>query len=223
MRIVFVKGLSQADSVFGNQGWLIVISSTLDNATEVLEQLDNFPAFWIVQAVRSLCIWLEVSLAQDRLDTSISILDVRTCFSLERNHSFQIKVVTIAAVSFEVVELNCSYPNCTSNSFLVFQIWVFSFNLALSPADSFQQSWFEEDDISFTCRQFLMVLSYQSEVNVNHVIAPVKAHLFQNGLELSEVVGLLLTYNIDIFDKVVSASSVDGCCNITCDVEGSTV
>ncbi len=185
---------------------------TLDNAAEVLEQLDNFPA-WIVQAVRSLCIWLEVSLYGDRLTQVSMRLDVRDPF-LERNHGF--KQPTIAMVGFEVVELNRSglqlreqIALCFPNSVLA-SIWLFA--RLIASAELVRGGW-----CSFTCRQFLTVLNTSPEVNVNHVIAPASPS-FQNGLELSEVLACSWPTNIDIFDKVVSASPVDSCYDTTCNV-----
>ena len=107
--------------------------------------------------------------------------------------------------------------------FLVFQFRILFFDLRFGTRDGFLKSWFEKDDISFTSWQFLAVFCHQTKVNVNHIVAPVKSHFLQNSFQLTEVVGLFLTYSIDVFHKVVSPCTVDSGCDITRDVKSGTV
>ena len=113
-------------------------------------ELDDFPAFRIAQAVCRICRWCEVGFAKDRLDTSVSVLNVRSSFSFEGYHGFEVEVIPVATVCLQVVEFNRTNTDCMCHFFLVFQFRVLFFDLRFGTRDGFLKSWFEKDDISFT-------------------------------------------------------------------------
>ena len=150
-------------------------------------------------------------------------MDVWTSLTFKGNHCFQIKVITISTVSLQIVEFDSSNSNSLGDLILVFKVRIFRFDLSFSTSDGFLESWLEQDDVSFTSREFLAILGYKTKVNVNHIVTPSKSHFLQDSFQLFKVVRLLLTDSIDIFNKVVSTSTVDGCCDITSDVESSAI
>ena len=78
------------------------------------------------------------------------ILNVRSSFSLEGYHSIKVEVVTIHTVCLKVVELDSSDTNSMSNSFLVRQVWILSFDLSLSTVNSLSDSWLKQDYVTLT-------------------------------------------------------------------------
>ena len=157
------------------------------------------------------------------MDTSVSILNVRSSFSLEGYHGIKVEVVTIHTICFKVVEFDSSDTDSMSNSFLVRQVWILSFDLSLGTVNSLSDSWLKQDNVTFTSRQFLTVLSYKTKGNVSHVVRPVVAHFFKNSFQLFEVSRLFITNHIDGFGKVVSTFTVEGSSQVTCDVECRTI
>ena len=92
----------------------------------------------------------EVGFAKDGLDTSVSVLNVRSSFSFEGYHGFEVEVITVAAVRLQVVEFNRANTDCMCHFFLVFKFRILFFDLSFGTRDGFLKSWFEKDDISFT-------------------------------------------------------------------------
>ena len=157
------------------------------------------------------------------MDPCISILNVRASFPFKGYHGFKVKVISVSTVCLQVVEFNCTNTDCMCHFFLVFKFRIFFFDLRFGTRDGFLKSWFKQDDISFTSRQFLAVLCHQTKVNVHHIIAPVKSHFLQHSFQLTEVVRLFLPNGVDVLDKVVSPCTVHSCCDITSDIKSGTV
>ena len=120
MCIIFVKGLSQTNRKFRNDRRFKVICCTIDNTWEVLDELDDFPAFSIIQAIVASCIWFEIGFAQDRLDTSVGVLNVRSSFSFKGYHSFKVEVISICTVGLKIIELDSPNSNSVGNLVFIF-------------------------------------------------------------------------------------------------------
>ena len=78
------------------------------------------------------------------------ILNVRSSFSLEGYHGIKVEVVTIHTVCFKIVEFDSSDTYSMSNSFLVRQVWILSFDLSLGTVNSFGNSWLKQDNVPLT-------------------------------------------------------------------------
>ncbi|CKW06238.1 Uncharacterised protein [Mycobacterium tuberculosis] len=58
---------------------------------------------------------------------------------------------------------------------------------------------------------------------MGNVVTPIVAHLLQDSFELFKVGRLLLTNDVDRFSKLVFIFTVEGCSQVTCDIESCTI
>lgn len=104
MCIVFVEGLSRLIANFA-----MIEGSKLSAARLIIREslgvVNDFPAFSIIQAVVAGCIWFEIGFAQDRLDTSVGVLDVRSSFTFKGYHCFKVEVISICTACLKIIEL----------------------------------------------------------------------------------------------------------------------
>ena len=80
MGIVFIKCLSQADSILSNQRWLVIICGALNNTAEVLEEIEA----GIYEMCDMLLLTKEVSIKKYRAELAIMMSCKR---SIKANHS----------------------------------------------------------------------------------------------------------------------------------------
>ena len=151
------------------------------------------------------------------------VLNIRTCFAVEVQHSFPAEYNVFDSGVIQVIEDNCTDTNLFCDFFFVFQIGVLFFDDSLCFCTSLIQQVFHQNNMAFSCGEFTAVQRNQTERNMDQVFCPFVTHFIDYFEPLCKVQVLIQSCQVYAFIEVICFLTVQRCSDISCCIQCAAV
>ena len=230
--VVLIELLGKLVSIICNESWRMSSTCLCNLSRESIQDLDDTDLLWREFHVTGenrciMCKSLCIRLAEDRLDTSMSILNKRTGVTIEIDRLLRIKEHGLARIHLKNEVLKSTKADHLEERILLLSRKIINLSklhrsLLCSIVHSRNQI-ISIYNCSLTRLHLTLRKLHHTIRKVVNAVSPIETKLTKNKFKHLEMVVLLVTYDIDMFIEAILCKTLLSSTKILSHIDRSTV